>query len=148
MKADSIRVDAGQKKIRINNDPKRVVEFNPSDLLFGKKFYALLEDFDLKNLEFQKRMDELEKSEGEDKFGLPKNLPDSFALVNDMCDYLFEKIDDLFGAGTSKIVFEDHRNLEMIPQFFDGMVPYIKKARTERIEKYTKPAKPKPKAKG
>jgi hypothetical protein len=148
MKADSIRVDSGQKKIRINEDPKRVVVFNPSDLLFGKKFYALLGDFDRKNTEFQKRQTELEKSEEVDKFGLPDNLPDSFDLADEMCDYLFEKIDDLFGKGTSKIVFEGHRDMVMFPQFFDGIVPYIEEARTERIERYTKPAKPKPKAKG
>jgi len=145
MKADSIRVDAGQKRILINDDPNRVVEFNPSDLLFAKKFYALLREFDQKNIEFQKRLIELKEAEKEDKFGLPDNLPDSFDLMDEMCDYLFEKIDELFGAGTSKIVFEDNRNLEMVPQFFDGMKPFILKARAEKVKKYTTPAKSKAK---
>ena len=141
MKADSIRVDAGQKRILINEDPTRVVEFNPSDVLFAKKFYALLGDFDQKNVEFQKRLSELDEMRDKDKFGLPKNLPDSIGLANEMADYLHEQIDNLFGDGTSEAAFQGQKNLEMIEQFFTGLLPYIQRAREEKIEKYTKPAK-------
>ena len=141
MKADSIRVDAGQKRILMNDDPKRVVEFNPSDILFAKKFEALLKDFDQKNIEFQKRLSELDETKDKDKFGLPKNLPDSIALAIEMADYLHEQIDNLFGDGTAEAAFQGQKNLDMIEQFFTGLLPYIQRARKEKVEKYTKPAK-------
>ncbi len=140
---DSIQIDAGIKRILINKDPERVVSFNPLDILFAKKFYALMDQFHIKDVEYKKRIKELEAIEGEDEYGLPENMPETFELFTEMVDYLHEQIDDLFGAGTSKTVFEHHKNFEMIQQFFEGLMPYIKKARADKIKKYTKPAKKK-----
>ena len=139
MKADSIQIDAGQKRILINDDPKRVLKFNPLDILFAEKFYALLGDFHEKDKEFRQRMLELENSEDKDEFGLPANLPDSFSLMHEMSQYMHEQIDELFGVGTSEMVFEGVDNLEMIQQFFEGLIPFIQKARVKKVEKYTKP---------
>ena len=141
--SDSIRVDAGIKTILINDDPDREVSFNPLDILFAEKFYALLDEFHVKDVEYKKKIKELEEIEGEDEYGLPENMPETFKLFNEMLNYLFEKIDGLFGKGTSKIVFGEHRNFEMIQQFFEGLMPFIKKARSERIKQYTKPAEKK-----
>lgn len=133
----SIRVDAGEIRLRINDDPDRVITFNPFDLLFAEKFYALLDEFEKKDEELQERMAELAMDEAKDKHGLPKNTPETIALMSETAEYIHEKIDDLFGEGTSEAAFQGQKNLEMIVQFFEGIVPYINEARSERIEKYT-----------
>lgn len=139
--AESIKVDAGEVRILINDDPNRVVSFNPLDILFAEKFYRLIEVFDEKHEEYQKRIAELEAEEGTDKFGLPENMPQTFELMKEMCDFVHEEIDKLFGEGTSDIVFQGARNFDMIEQFLDGLIPYIEKARADRVSRYIKPEK-------
>ena len=143
MGTESIRVDAGLKRILINGDEKKVLEFNPYDILFAERFYALIEKFEQKRKEYDVRFEELEKSKVEDVHGLPKNLPDSFALMRDIVGWLHNEIDTLFGPKTSKMVFGDQVNLDMVQQFFDGLFPFIEDARKERLKGYTKPAKKK-----
>lgn len=133
---ESIRVDAGLKRIKINDDPDRILEFNPLDVLFAEKFYALIDTFEEKNKELMGRLAGLEVHEEKDKHGLPERTPERIELINEMIDFLYENIDDLFGEGTSQLVFEDARNLDMIRQFFEGLMPFIQEAREEQIKKY------------
>lgn len=141
MKSETIRVDAGLKRILINGDESKVLEFNPLDILFAERFYALLDKFEKKRKEFEPQLDKLEEEIVEDEHGLPKNLPDSFALMKEMVHWLHEEIDILFKPGTAKMVFDDHVDFDMVQQFFDGLLPFIETARAEKIEQYTKPAK-------
>jgi len=141
MKADTIRVDAGLKRILINGDESKVLEFNPLDILFAERFYALIDKFEEKRKEFTARLDKLEEDKTEDEHGLPENLPDSFAIMKEMVGFLHSEIDILFKSGTAEMVFGEHDNLDMIQQFFDGLMPFIEKARTAKVKQYTKPAK-------
>jgi len=55
----------------------------------------------------------------------------------ELCNYLREKTDKIFGDGTSLKLFGEVRNLEVYQQFFDGILPFFKKARAEKVAKYT-----------
>jgi len=46
------------------------------------------------------------------------------------------------GAGTSQIVFGESLNIDAVVQFFEGIRPYMQKARAEKVAKYTN-ARPK-----
>lgn len=42
---DSIRIDTGGVRLMVNGDPQRVIAFNPHDVVFAERFYALLGEF-------------------------------------------------------------------------------------------------------
>ncbi len=133
---DSLRIETGRKAICINDDPSRVIEFNPADVTFAERFYALVQNFEAKQIEFEQRQHELEANPDIQENGLPANLGERIAFVREICNYLRQQIDILFGNGTSQIVFGDAMNLEMFEQFLVGITPYIQQARGEKLVKY------------
>lgn len=133
---DSIRIDTGIKRIAINDDPNRIIEFNPSDVVFAEKFYQLIKDFEIKQADYEKRAKALDEQKDVDANGIPVNLEEGIALLRDVCEFMREKIDYIFGKGTSQMVFGDALNLEMFDQFFTGITPFIQKARDVKIKKY------------
>lgn len=132
-------------RLTINDDPDRVIQFNPSDVEFAERFYRLIQDFEARQDEYQARADALDAVEGEDARGLPVNLRERIAFARDVCDYMRAQIDALFGDGTAHTVFGDQRDLDAITQFFEGITPYIQTERAEKVEKYQRP---KPSTKG
>ena len=133
---DSIRIDTGEKHICINDDPNRVLVFNPADILFAEKFYALLSELEKKITEYQERGTQLDRENGQDQHGLPMNLSARVAFMRESCEYIRGQIDYLFGVGTSKLVFGDAMSLDMFTQFFQGVTPFIQTSRTEKVSKY------------
>jgi hypothetical protein len=134
---DSIRIDSGIKRISINEDPERVISFNPSDVTFAERFYKLIGEFEAKQAEYEQRAEALDASPNElDGHGLPANAGEKIAFMREVCEFMHGKIDYLFGNGTSQKVFEGVLSLEPIGQFFDGIVPFIQKSRSEKVAKY------------
>lgn len=138
---DSIKVTSGLKRIAINDDPNNVIEFNPDDVLFAERFYTICEDFDKKQVEFNKKSKELdERKEELTENGLPVVTKEGIQFLREVCTFMREKIDYVFGEGTSQQVFGDTLSLEMIGQFLEGITPFIQNERTEKIKKYTNPS--------
>ena len=135
---DSIKIDAGVKRILINDGPA-YIEFNPSDINFAERFYELVKDFQAKKTEYQRRSEEIDANIADDSDGIPANLPDGLALMREACEFVRERIDRLFGKGTCQKSFGDALSLDMFMQFFDGVSPYIQRARTDKASKYAPP---------
>lgn len=133
----SLNINTGAIRLAINEDENRVIEFNPYDINFVGNFYKLLEDFEIKEREFLKRLEEIEKNKKKTSFGVPANIPEGLALLEDIFDYLKEQIDLIFGKGTSEKAFGDANTLNMFEQFFDGITPYVQNARSGMINEYT-----------
>jgi hypothetical protein len=134
---DSIRIDDGTKRICVNDDPARVITFNPSDVVFAEKFYGLIGDFETKLGEYQARSVDIENDNKTDGNGLPVNLGQRMALLREACEYIRSQIDNLFGVGTSQKAFGDTIAIELFPQFFEQITPYIQSVRAEKVKKYT-----------
>jgi hypothetical protein len=132
---DSLQINTGEKRIPIVRDGESVGEivFNPSDVVWVERFYKIVSEFQITLTDYQTRYKALEK----DKDGKPVQVDVSLALLHDACTYVREKIDYVFGSGTSQLVFGDAMVIEVFPQFFDGITPHIKTVRAEKIEKYT-----------
>ncbi len=126
---DSLSIDVGEIRLAINNDPNRVIAFNPSDAGFAERFYKVVEEFRAKSEEYKRQADQ--------------ELTDEIAIgiLKDTCLYVRDRIDYVFGAETSQKAFGDALVMDMFAQFFDGITPYIQKVRTAKIEKYLQPAK-------
>jgi len=132
----NIQIDTGDIRLSINDDEARIITFNPKDSLFSEKFYHLVGNFHLQLGEFQKRAEELDADKSLDENSIPFNIQAKFDLIKETCDYVRKEIDVVFGEGTSQIVFGDVMNLEIFPQFFEGISPFFKEARKEKVEKY------------
>ena len=134
---DSLQINTGEKRIAINDDPNRVIVFNPTDVVFIEKFYRLIGDFQTQFAAYQAKSAELDQNQATDENGIPANAGERLALLRDECLYVRGQIDNLFGPGTSQTVFGDALSLDACNQFFEGVAPFIQKARTEKIQKYT-----------
>ena len=134
---DSLRIDDGVKRIAINDDPGRVIAFNPTDVTFAEKFYNLIGEFEIKLKEYQRMSDDLEKTDAKDDNGLPVNMDARLALLREVCGYIRGRIDYLFGVGTSQIAFGDVMAMEVFEQFFQGITPFFQRVRSAKIEQYS-----------
>jgi uncharacterized protein YfcZ (UPF0381/DUF406 family) len=123
---NSLQINTGEIRISINDDPTRIVSFNPSDAGFAERFYKIVGEFEEKLAEFQ--------SKAKDAGNL--QTIEQITILKETCEFVRMKIDYVFGAGTSQTVFGDSLVLDSFSQFFDGITPYIRKARTEKIAKY------------
>lgn len=132
----NINIDTGEIRLTINDDPKRVVVFNPSDALFAERFYNLLQTFGEEREILEAKYDEIEQNQEVDKNGLPANIKQKFDLVKETCQMIKEKIDYVFGENTSQIAFGDSVNLDVFAQFFEGITPFIEKTREKKVKKY------------
>lgn len=140
---DSIRIDSGIKRISINDDPERVIEFNPTDVSFVERFYELIRTLEEKQAEYLVRAEAIDMQGEFDEYGLPANVGEKLAFVREVCEFMYQQIDTLFGPGTSQKVFDGVLNLDGIGQFFEGITPFIQSARTERVAKYVSTGKKK-----
>ena len=137
MPLDILQIDLGEKQVAVNGDPDKVIKFNPTDIMFAEKFYALMDELDAKQADFLKRGTEAESVSSVNNFGVPTNVNDRIALQIEVCSYMRERIDYLFGEGTSQKAFGDVMKTDVIRQFFQGITPYFNKAREEKIAQYT-----------
>lgn len=138
---DTIRTDSNIKRLTINDDPERLIEFDPTDVLFIEKFYQLYRDFEQKRIEFDeksKALDEANKQAVEN--GTMLELEDGINFLREICTYMRGKIDWLFGDGTSDKAFGDSLSIDAIGQFFQGVSPYIWSERNDKVNKYSNTA--------
>lgn len=135
---NSINIETNEQRIVVNNDPARVLVFNPSDLVFAERFYALKEELTLWNINIKKQYERLDAEKGKDESGVPLNVGERLSITRQACEDLRAKIDGLFGAGTSQLVFGDALVPDTFVQFFKQITPFIQSARAEKMEPYTK----------
>jgi hypothetical protein len=133
---DSLRITTGEKRIAINDDPERMIVFNPSDVNFAQRFYDLIHEFEEKLKDYQARGEVIDADVKVDQNGIPVNMGAKLALLREACEFIRGKIDHLFGAGTSQRAFGDTLDLGMFTQFFEGITPFIQAARVEKVAKY------------
>jgi hypothetical protein len=132
---ENIRIDTGVKRVTINDGPE-YLEFNPSDIIFAEKFYRLINEFENKKVEYLARAEEIDKNTEKDSNGIAKNIPEGLALMHEICNFTEERIDSLFGEGSSKKLFGEALSLNMFEQFFTGITPFIQTVRANKIGKY------------
>lgn len=132
----NLNLNLGTKKVTINDDPDRTIEFNPQDMIFVEKFYKVFNEVQEKQTELMSKAEAI--SSDLDENGMPVGIQEQLALINETCVYMREKIDYLFGDGTSQKAFGDVLNLDAIAQFFEGILPLVMDERNEKVKKYTR----------
>lgn len=125
----NLNINTGKIRVTVNDDPDRVIAFNPTDVGFAERFYALVSDIETKQREFMGRAKVLDEA-GDERTG------EQLHLLRDICTYMRDQIDTVFGEGTSAVAFGDAMTLDMFTQFFDGILPIVRQARAEKLTPY------------
>ena len=135
---ESIRIDSGLR-IAINDDPARVITFDPNDMLFIEKFYRLYGELQRMRDEYQAKAVQITENMEKDENGVPIDTGPMFALANESFQELRQQIDHVFGEGTSQTAFGDRSNWNAFIQFFEGVIKYIAPEREKAMKDYLPP---------
>ena len=127
---EKLQIHTGQICLEIVDDhgeSRGVFKFNPNDVAVAKKVFELQDTINAKFAEYEK----LYAEAGDDS-------QKSIELLTETVDYFRGVIDEIFGAGSSQLLFGDARTFSMLSDFFSGITPYYTKASEERVQKYKK----------
>ena len=127
---DSLKISTGKVRLQIVDEAgnqRGIFSFNPSDIESAKRIIEIQKDFEMKNVEFQKRINAAETME------------EKITILDELVIYFEKIIDDCFGEGSSQVLFGNDKSVEMFYDFFDGITPYYEKASKERMAKYIQP---------
>lgn len=130
---ESLRLNTKRIEIMIDDDPKRVVKFNPDDVHLRARIYNLAKEAKRKQDDMQAQLTELETMEGEDSLGLPLKIETAMKLTVDIADFFMTEIDVAFGDGTSGVVFADGFDFESMVVFLEYVLSKFEKASGEKI---------------
>jgi hypothetical protein len=147
----SIRFDDGYKEFMINDDPNKVIRFNPSD-------YGIIERFNTARKDILAEMDKLQKDFDIKPDGTPDvpedELEEAAGMMSKARKLICDKVDYIFGNPVSEIAFGNQSPISMVKgvplfeRFIKAAQPFIEEevkkeqiASQKRVEKYTKQVK-------
>lgn len=143
----NLNFDDGYKEYSINNDPNRVIRFNPADFGIMERIKTAYEEID-KSTNIDADIDL--KANGEPM----KLIGQAAEIVKGMNDTIRRQIDYIFNSPVSDIVFGNQSPLGMVKgvplyeRFLSTLIPEIQKeveaemvASRKRISKYTNKVK-------
>lgn len=124
--------------IPVERNGKHVGElvFDPTDVVFAEKIYDLIANLEQTQAEYEAKTAALEADTRTDGFGLPVNTKDRLKFLREACEDMRRMIDDVFGEGTSDMVFGPSMSLEAIGMFFEELAPHMETARADKVSKY------------
>lgn len=139
----NFNLDEGYKEFTINNDPSRIIRFNPAD-------YGIIERINEAYKEIE-RMSKIKEDIELRADGTPiEEFSKLAAVVTEVSDTIKKQINYIFNADVSDMVFGKQSPLSLIKgmplyeRFLEAVLPEIKKeieaerkASEKRIEKYT-----------
>ncbi len=139
-KINNINFDDGIKEFSINNDPNRIIRFNPADI-------GIIDRLNQAKNTAEKALKDIEKIDI-NLDGTAK-VESAAKLMTELTELLNTIVDDLFGEGTAKAAFGNQSPLSTVKgeflfvRFIEAtksvIEPYIQeevKARDKAISKY------------
>lgn len=98
------------------------IVFDPQDVAFAEGFFALLEGM----------------NEREQKLAALTEAPaaERLAAMGELCRWLREQVEQTFGAGSCQVLFGDSCAPDLFRQFFAGIEPIIRRARSGKLQKH------------
>lgn len=127
---EHLNIDSGGVSLAVNGDESRVITIYPTDVRFADDFFGLVKVFGEKEKEVARQAEALK--------GRPGAVRESLALLRNTYAFMRGEIDRVFGPGTALTVFGEHDSLAAYIQFFQGLEPYIRRARQNEIDRYLK----------
>lgn len=133
---NSLKINTGEVRLMIDDDPNRVIAFNPSDVAFIERFMKLYRDMDEKQEEIAKKEEEINAVSKFDANNIPDNANEKIKLAREVIGYMRDQIDVVFGSGTSETVFGDVYSTLAVQSFLEGITPFIHGNREEVLKEH------------
>lgn len=102
------------------------ITFNPEDVGFAQRFYALSEGLGEKEAAYSTLLQDA---------ALP--MGDKLRVLGEICTWLRGQVELVFGEGSGQVLFGDQCSPELFRQFFAGVEPIIRRGRSNKTQKYT-----------
>ncbi len=128
---ESINYGSNKKRLCLNGDENKIIEFNPQNLETRKKFLKASE----KIFESQRKLD-IELKEMEDEQDNKKKIEKSFELEQQVFNIMKDIIDDIFGVGTTDMITDNYVDTVAVTNFIIAIAPYFKEVTENRKNKY------------
>lgn len=129
---EKLQIHTGQIRLEILDDSgesRGIFRFNPDDTAVARRIFSLSQTVDEKMAEYEAKA----KDANDDKSNVE--------LLDETISYFRGVIDEIYGSGSSDLLFGDAHSLSMFEDFFKGIMPYYTKASEERVKKYSKKRK-------
>jgi hypothetical protein len=147
----SLRFDDGYKEFMINDDPNRIIRFNPAD-------YGIIERFNKARKDILAEVEKVQNDFDLKADGSPDvredELEQAAEVVGTIRKLICDKIDYIFGSPVSDVVFGTQsplssvKGVPLFERFIQAAQPIIEaevrkeqEAALKRVEKYTKQVK-------
>lgn len=124
---ESLVIETGRKRLCLNGDENRILEFNPQDMKTRKRFYEASQKVFEKQREFDIKIQQLKEDDVE---GVFKFEQETF-------DMMKELVDNAFGKGTAELVTNGDTDVFALCNFLVAIAPYFKEIAEKQKNKYT-----------
>lgn len=126
---EKLQIHTGQIRLEILDDSgesRGIFRFNPDDTAVARRIFSLQKTVDEKLTEYESKAKDAKDDET------------NVELLDETIAYFRGVIDEIYGSGTSDLLFGAAHSLSMFEDFFSGIMPYYTKASEERLKKYSK----------
>lgn len=124
---ESIKIESGKKRLCLNDDESRVIEFNPQDMKTRKRFYEASQKIFEQQRELDIKIKQLKEDDIEGIFGFEQ---EAFDMMKNL-------VDEVFGEGTAEMVTEGDTDTIALCNFMTAITPYIRDVAEKQKSKYT-----------
>lgn len=129
---ESLNIETSKKRLCLNGDESKVIEFNPEDLDTRKKFFDASKEIFQKQREYDIAVKEIESEEDD-----MKKTEKAFELEQNLYNLMKSIIDDIFGNGTSDMITDGKSNIFSLVNFIIAITPYFRAVTDKQKNKYT-----------
>ena len=146
-----LRFDDGFREFMINDDPSRVIRFNPAD-------YGILERFNTARKQILSETEKIQEDIDINPDGTPNvaedELEEAAQMLGQVRKLICDQVDYIFGSSVSESAFGTQsplssvKGLPLFEKFIKAAQPFIEKevkaeqlASQKRVNKYTKQVK-------
>lgn len=129
---ESLNIETSKKRLCLNGDESKVIEFNPEDLETRKKFFDASKEIFQKQREYDIAVKEIESEEDD-----MKKTEKAFELEQNLYNLMKNIIDDIFGNGTSDMITDGKSNIFSLVNFIIAITPYFRAVTDKQKNKYT-----------
>lgn len=128
---ESIKIQSGTIKLAINEDPDRIVSFNPTSVSFVEKLQSLMSEVSKKEVILAEKLKKANEITDDNR-----RIKDTLSVYKELLDFTSGSVDDVFGKGTADVVLNGEDDLDLLFQFLEGVSLYVQEVRSRAVQKY------------
>lgn len=123
----NINVKTNKKRLALNGDENKIIEFNPQDLNTRKKFLKAKNEVFEAQRNFDVKLNNLQEGD----------IEKALELEQELFEFTKKIVDDIFGIGTTDMITDKDIDVIAVCNFIVAITPYFKEVNEQQKNKYT-----------